>query len=105
MEGRATLTIDASSTTMNWPMRTMPRTSQDGTVRPGEISTAVASLPRMRAPCASAFRVRRPPVRDDQRRSHAGYSHPTGRTPGLLAGFGPPADFDFEGKTRHSAPL
>ncbi len=35
--------MEASSTTMNWPMQTMPRTIHDGTYRPG--SSSIATLP------------------------------------------------------------
>ncbi len=31
IDGKATLTMDASSTTMNWPMQTIPRMSQGAT--------------------------------------------------------------------------
>ena len=43
IDGSATLTMEASSTTMNWPMQTMPRTIHDGTYRPG--SSSIATLP------------------------------------------------------------
>ena len=38
MDGSATLTIDASSTTMNWPTQTSASTSQEGTERPSSSS-------------------------------------------------------------------
>src|SRR5580700_2355883 len=77
MDGSATFTMEASSTTMNWPMQTMPRTTHDGTYRPGSSSTAVLALEfaDMGLPLHSAFGSVSP-RRCVQRRGDMRYSRP-----------------------------
>src|SRR5580692_8826563 len=84
IDGSATLTMDASSTTMNWPTRTMLRRSQDGTLLPGAISMVVALSARMGAPWWCGGTRAWIPLTGQPHAADL-YSHRTDGTPSCLA--------------------